>query len=845
MGVVRALVLLAAGGAVAAGLARVPTTTATAPPAAGPAPAAELLAKYCVSCHGPTKPKADFRVDTLLAAAPSEADLAAWNDVLRRLEAGDMPPQGKPRPSDAEYQHATAAIRQALAPVEAKKPRALRRLNRAEYAATVKALFGTRYTPGDDFPPDGGKFGFDTVAEGLPLSPALVEKYLAAAENVLDRAFRPADGPDRRPRTTRYAFYEEHHTYPADPKARGDLRGFGIYNGNATYFFGKDGKGKILYIGGPAIFVRDGTNPHSETAVNWEGVYRLKARLTPRKFDPGEVASFTVLDGRGKLAAEHDLPIRANGAEVVVEAEGYYDRSDREVGFELQWTNGNHLQWPSRGRLLALGFDNTGLNTPWWHVNYRMANGKRQEWSPKTPDEMPFSYFENVTWEITGPFPETPPQAKELLGDYPKDGDAAKVFARFLPKAFRRPARPGEVERYAAIVRKQRDAGADPVEALKVGLSAVLCSPHFLYLVESPPDGTPTGSYTLTGHELAARLSYFLWSGPPDEPLAAAAAAGKLTDPAELDRQVSRMLADPRVAALTDRFAPQWLGLAKLASAMPEPKLFPKYDEDLRDACRAETLAVFREIVAADRPVTEFLDARWTFLNEKLAAHYGLPPVPGRLLRKVELPDNRRGGLMTQAAVLTLTSEATRTAPVVRGAFVLDKLFRRPPPPPPPGIAGLIPDASQAKSVREHLAIHRADPLCAGCHAKFDGYGLALENYDATGAWRDRETAHDDPSKGVKRPDEYKPPVYPIDAKADVGGVPIDGVAGLKAHLLARKDEFARGLAENLLVYALGRGLTAADRADVEAVVQAIAADGYKMQTLLKAAVRSKAFRTR
>lgn len=837
------MVLVAAGGLAAAGLPRTGPASAADPPAA---PAAELLQTHCLSCHGPTKPKADFRVDTLLKAAPSEADLPHWKDVLGRLETGDMPPKGKPRPADAEYAAAITAIRQAVAPIEAaaeaKKPRALRRLNKAEYANTVRDLFGVRYRPGEDFPPDDALHGFDTVGEGLSVSPALVAKYLTAAENVLDRALRPADGPDRKPSTTKYAFYEEHHTYPADPKARGDLRGFGIYNGNATYFFGKDGKGKTLYIGGPAIFVRDGTNPHGEHAVNSEGVWKLKARLTPRKFEPNEVASFTVLDGRGKLAAEYDIPVQANGTEVVIEAEEYYDRSDRDRGFELQWTNGNYLMWHAKKPIDTHPY----AYNNWFAVNHKvLAPGKWEEWKPQKPEEMPFSYFENVRWEITGPFREPPKAATELLGDYPKDGDAAKVFARFLPKAFRRPVTQPEIDRYAALVKKQRAAGLDPLEALKVGLSAVLCSPHFLYLVEAPPPGTARGGYTLNDHELASRLSHFLWSTMPDDELFAAARVGTLKDPAELDRQVTRMLADPRSKALSEGFARQWLGLDKLATAMPEPKLFPRYGEDLRDASRAETLAVFREVLTKNLPLTEFLDSRWTFLNEKLAEHYGLPPVAGRVLRRVELPDSRRGGLLTHASVLTLTSEATRTAPVIRGAYVLDRLFNRPPPPPPPGVAGLIPDARQAKSVREHLSIHRADPLCAGCHAKFDGYGLALENFDATGAWRAEESAHEDPSKPIERPDGHKLPVYPIDGKADVNGTPIDGVAGLKKHLLARKDDFARGLAERLTVYAAGRGLTAADRPHLDDVVKTAAADGYKMQALVRAVVRSPAFRTR
>lgn len=386
----------------------------------------------------------------------------------------------------------------------------------------------------------------------------------------------------------------------------------------------------------------------------------------------------------------------------------------------------------------------------------------------------------------------------------------------------------------------------DPLEALKVGMAAVLCSPNFLLLIETPPKESLRGQYTLTDHELASRLSYFLWSSCPDDELRAAADAGRLRDKATLDLQVARILADPKAKALADGFARQWLNLDKLATVMPEPKLFPDWNDDLRDACREETLAFFREVLAANRPVTDFLSSDWTFVNDKLAEHYGLAAVSGRRLRKVKLPNDRRGGLLTQASVLTLTSEATRTAPVLRGAYVLDRLFNRPPPPPPPNVGALIPDASQAKSVREHLSIHRANPNCAGCHARFDGYGLALENFDATGRWRTEEPAHEDPAKPVHRPPGEKPPTFRIDTTVELAdGSTFEGVSGLKNHLLSRKMEFTRGLAERLTIYACGRGLTASDRPGIEAAVKACAADGFRFQTLIRSVVDSPAFRTR
>ena len=807
------------------------------------ASAGETLATYCVSCHGPEKAKADLRIDTLLKSRVDETNLTIWKDVLGRMETRDMPPKGKKRPSEAEYDATIAGILADVLRVEtvleAKRPRAMRRLNRSDYANTVRDLFGIAYLPGGDFPADDALHGFDNVAEGLNLSPALVAKYLATAAQVVDRAVRTGDQPSLRSQA--YAFYEEMHRYPEQAKPAG----FGVYNGNAHLSFTPaDGKTRIAYIGGPAIFARQHQHPlHRQSGQN-EGVYRLTVRMIPRQFPAGEVASFTVLGGDGQLVAERDVRIDAGMKELVLTAEAYHDRTAENIGFEVQWTNGNHLTWTNRRNPPSSEHYQSNY---WFLVNHRKVDGKWQEWKPSVPEEIPFPYFEQVEFTISGPHHDSwpPPATKSLLGSYLEDGDAGKVFARFLPRAFRRPVTAAEIDRLTALVAAQRAAGLDPIAGLKVGLTAALCSPHFLFLVETPPATAARGTYRLSGFELATRLSYFLWSSMPDDELRTLAVGGTLGDPAVLAKQVTRMLADPKAEALTGNFARQWLGLDKLASVMPEPKLFPRYSESLRDASRDETLAFFREVVAKNLPLSDFLAARWTFLNEALAEHYGLPAVPGRLLRRVDLADGPRGGLLTQAAVLTLTSEATRTAPVLRGKYLLERIFNRPPPPPPPNVGNLIPDASQAKSVREHLAIHRSDAACAGCHARIDPYGLVLENFDAVGVWRTGETAHDDPSKPTRKEDE-KPPIFAIDATAELkDGSRIDGIAGLKQHLLTRQTEVARGLAERLLVYALGRGLLLADRGDIDAVVKATSADGLRMQALIRAIVATKAFRSR
>lgn len=807
----------------------------------------QVLTKYCLPCHSKANEEAGLRLDLVMQSNSLETDLAAWKEVLHRLEFRDMPPEGNPRPQETEYESAINPLRQAFEESElrliSKQPRSMRRLNRDEYANTMRDLFGIRFRPGDDFPIDNTWNGFDTVADGLNLSTSLVDKYIGAASAVLDRAMRPMDS-NQKPRINKSIFHEEKHHYPPNT----ELGALSVYNGNAHLTFESEGKKRIVYIGGPALFSYSVIDPIGNTAhaFNTEGVYKLRVSMIPRGFEKNEVASFTILGPEKRLCYETDVTIHENGRPIVLEAEGYYDRTDSLVGFEVQWTNGNHLQWPSRGRLLKLPFDNSDQNKPWWHINYRIDAGKRIDWKPSQPEELPFSYFERVEFEIAGPIRETPIAVSKILGSYEQDYDASKVFERFLPQAFRRKIHDSEVLRYASLVQKQREKGLDPIEALKIGMSAALCSPHFLLIVEDAPPEAEFGGYTLSDHELATRLSYFLWSSCPDEELRAVADSGRLREHDVFHHQVTRMLADPKIESFVQRFTRQWLNLDRLASSMPEPKLFPMWSDDLRDSSRLETIFFFREVLATNGPVTDFLSSDWIFANEVLASHYGLPETQGRKLQKIWLPDNRRGGLISQASILTLTSEATRTSPVIRGAYVLDRFFHRPPPSPPANVSTLIPDASEAKSVREHLEIHRSNIACAGCHAKFDGYGLALENFDATGRWRIEEPAYEDPAKPISNANDNRTASFPINTSVELhDGSRFDGVDGLKQHLLSRKDEFVRGLAERLLIYACGRKLISSDRAHVDEIARKVATDNYRFHSLIRAVAESAPFRTR
>jgi hypothetical protein len=409
-----------------------------------------------------------------------------------------------------------------------------------------------------------------------------------------------------------------------------------------------------------------------------------------------------------------------------------------------------------------------------------------------------------------------------------KDLDRAALVLRvFGDRAYRRPLRYDELTRLLRFVEESQKAGEGRGPGLKLALQALLTSPHFLFLVERE-DGavSPGGSRALNDWELATRLSYFLWGSMPDETLFRLAASGTLHQPHTLRAQVRRLLADPRSHALAEDFAGQWLGTRSLRSSAPDPARFPEFDEPLRRAMLTETELYFDAVVRENRSIRELLDADWTFVNERLARHYGIAGVTGEEFRRVGLAGTSRGGLVTQASILTITSNPTRTSPVKRGRWVLENLLGDPVATPPPGADNLKSgSSSEASSLRQRLERHRADPACAGCHARLDPLGFGLENFDAVGAWRTHE--------GGTR----------IDASGALpDGISFDGPTGLRAYLRSRGDDFDRRLTEKLLTYALGRGLTPADRCAIDGIVRQLAQGGRRFTALVEAIVSSEPF---
>jgi hypothetical protein len=435
---------------------------------------------------------------------------------------------------------------------------------------------------------------------------------------------------------------------------------------------------------------------------------------------------------------------------------------------------------------------------------------------------------------FVGPYPSnhTPPSRKKILVCDPHSGPACvdRILSTLARRAYRRPVGRQDIEPLRRFVTMGVAEGQTIEQGLQLALQAILVSPHFLFRVErTPEDATPGGIHRISPIELASRLSYFLWSTMPDEELLALAESGRLHQPEVLEAQVARMLADPRSAALAENFAGQWLEIRALDSVKPDPERFPGWGPELREAMRTETRLFFEAVLRENLPLSTLLDAKFTFLNERLAKHYGMDGVEGPGFRRVELNGGERGGILSHASVLTVSSYPTRTSPVIRGKYVLDNILGAPPPPPPPDVPALDEAAvGNAGSLRQQMEQHRSNPACASCHVRMDAIGFGLENYDAIGRWRAADGK------------------FPIDAAGVFpNGRSFTTPAGLRALLIEDLPDFARCATEKMLTYALGRGLEPYDRPAVRAVARNLAAADYRFQTLIYEVVRSLPFQMR
>lgn len=772
--------------------------------------------QHCNNCHGEKKQKADLRTDNLLIDTRSPKTMAHWEEIMNRINSGDMPPDDEPRPEPSQVAMVAEWIVGQLREAEASRQTsgaervAFRKLSRREYANTVRDLLGVTFDPKGPagLPEDPDWHGFERIGSVLTLSPAHVEKHLAAAETVLEEALSLRPEPKRA--VIRWT--------PFDMRWKG---------------FAKEYEAR-----GIADKVRIEIVPNNYTTDTWPlevkttGEYRLRVRLSGLRPEGGRAPRLKVyLSNVDKTLLEQDVDA-AEDKPITLETTVHLTAGRYPVRLINSVPGPNPEGRRSRHSGTPNAFTTTKSRVPW---QLKLTD---DEFKPLLPTLI----IDSVEWD--GPVVDSWPTAThksvffkgEQIPDSARNlAYAREILARFASRAWRRPVAEGEVESFLKPVQLSLTQGEPFEQSVKAGLVAILCAKSFLYLEEGK---TSAPSPRLTPWELASRLSYFLWSSMPDEALMADARSGRLSDPGVLRTQVRRMLADPKAAEFADSFPRQWLQLRKVGMFPPDKVLYPDYDENLEQSMVAETVGFFHEVLRKNESLRAFLDSDWSMINERLAQHYGIPGIRGDQVRRVALkPEYHRGGLLTQAAVLSLTSDGTRHRPVHRGVWVLESIIGKPPPPPPANVPALsTPAAGEKKTtVREKLELHRADPNCTACHLKIDPLGVAFDNYDAIGRWRTVETVRD--GTGTD------PTLDPSGQLAD--GRRFQDSVALKQLLMEDIDKFTLAFTEKLATYALRRRVTFSDREELQVIAGQARQQDYKMVALIESFVTSPLFQKR
>jgi mono/diheme cytochrome c family protein len=727
-----------------------------------------ILAQHCYACHGAKKTKAKLNLELYTDEASVLKARKTWKKIYDQINAHEMPPEEKPKLSGPELERITAWIESALDRPDPNAPRDPGRvvLRRLNRVEYRNTI---RDLVGVDFNPNAEDFPSDDVGYGFDNIGDVLSMPPLLMEKYLAATEKILD-----------------RAIVSEDKLRPKPRRFDARAMQATGGLSPDGDMLTLFANGEAV-------QPVEIAQGGKYLLRIRAAGDQAGSEPARL-SLKVDERPIKI---YDVPAVRKTPQIIEEK----------------------VELAAGTRRIVAGFINDYYN----------------------PDAKPSARDRNLIldyFELLGPVdvapPEPPESHRRIFVSKPglsltKRQAAAENIARFAGQAYRRPVAPAELEKLLGLF-DLADRQGDPFEAaLKLPLQAVLVSPRFLFRIEHDgPAGK--GAHRLDDYELASRLSYFLWSTMPDAELFALAEKGTLHEPEVYDAQVRRLLKDPKAKSLAENFAIQWLQLRRLEAHAPDPKRFPTWDEPLRAAMHDEAALLFDEIVRQDLSVLELLGARHTFLNERLAKHYGLDGVKGPQMRRVELSDPRRGGILTMGAVLTVTSNPTRTAAVKRGKWVMETILGTPPPPPLPDAGELKDETDNDRklSLRQRLEKHRADPSCAACHKRMDPIGFAFENFDPIGAWRDADGGH------------------PIDTAASLpDGSSFTGPAELRALILSRKDDFVRCLTEKLLTYALGRGVEYYDASTVKAIRRSVADGGYKMSTLILEIARSYPFQFR
>ena len=750
---------------------------------------AAFIERYCIECHD-DKPKKGGLTLASFDVAKADQHPEIGEKMIRKLRAGLMPPQRAPQPDAANRLALVTALETTLDRAAAAHPnpgrRLFQRLNRAEYAAAVRALFGLDIDVSSYLPADTISASFDNIADVQTPSATVLQGYLRAAAHVS----RVAVGdPSVDPTSTQY-------DVPRTQSQKDRVEGapFGTRGGTVvTHNFPADGKYKfqLLLHGEPAglLFGRTVRDIHMEVAIDGERAALLKVDRWISESDP-----------TGLTVSTPPIQVRAGprrvAATFIREFEGVEDDLIRPIDHTLADTQ------------IGVGYGVTTLP----HLRNLAVVG-------------PF--------EVTGVSDH--PARRTIFSCRPTAPDEAvpcarRIVERLGMQAYRRPLTARDVDELMPFYEQGAKTGGFEV-GVRTALQAMLSSAHFLFRAEETPASAGAGAaYRIGDIDLASRLSFFLWGTIPDHELIDAARRGELSRPAVFERQARRMLADRRSEALATRFAAQWLRLQDLDKVEPDALSFPYFDESLAAAMARETELLFDHLVRGDRPATELLTADYTFVNERLARHYGIPGVSGPEFRRVSYPDDRRRGLLGHGSILTLTSHGNRTSPVLRGKWVLEVLLGNAPPPPPIDVPDLE-ETSEVKdgrfrSVAEQLALHRENAACSSCHNVIDPIGLALDNFDVTGSWRIKD-------RGV-----------PVNASGELyDGTPIKGAADLRAALVARSDVVISHFTEMLMSYALGRRVEYYDMPAIRRIVRDARANDYRLSSLILGVAQSHAFR--
>jgi hypothetical protein len=755
-----------------------------------------ILDKYCVTCHNQKLKTGGLILDSIdLGDIPAQVQI--WEKVVRKLRARLMPPPGMPRPGEATYQQLTSWLERQLDSAAKRSPYAgrplLHRLNRSEYANAIRDLLALEVDVSSLLPPDDAAYGFDNISDVLGVSASLQEHYLTAALKigalaVGDPAIAPASETWRLPQDLSQ---NEH----IDGMPLGTVGGLRV-----RYNFPLDGE----YTFQAKLY-----------RTNLNIVRGLETRHDIELAVDGRRILLATIGGKDDLAAMFQKPTETG------------DAADTRLRARVAVTAGPHdvtvafLEDPQAAEPFRLQpFLRSSVDNFDWsgHPHLQMLTIA----GPFHADGVPFGSGDTPSRRLI--FLCRP---ESLGAEIPC---ARRIVSTLIRRAYRQPATKADIER--AMTFYESGARAGGFEAgVELALERTLASPKFLFRIERDPEGFPRGAvYRVGDTELASRLSFFLWSSIPDDALLEAASRQKLANTAVFDPQVERMLSDPRSRALIDNFAGQWLELRNLRNVQPNTDEFPDFDDNLRRSFRRETEMLFESIIREDRSIFDLLTANYTFVNERLARHYGIPDIYGSRFRRVTVSEEARKGMLGHGSILALTSHATRTSPVVRGKWILENILGTPIPPPPPNVPPLKEnqEGERPQTMREQMAEHRVNAVCAGCHKVMDPIGLAMENFDAVGAWRANDAGS------------------PIDASGELAdGTKVDGVVALRNALVSRPELFAGTFTEKLLTYALGRGLDYRDMPAVRAIVRDAAVANYRFSAFISGVTHSVPFRMR